>query len=60
MHNVYLFSDMNHGIDLSLIPEAVRPHVVWLISAHDAKERENTLLRETLRRMMAEPSPKKR
>ena len=40
---------MNHDIDLSLIPDSVRPHVVWLISAHDAKEIEIKLLRETLR-----------
>lgn len=40
---------MNHGIDLSQIPEAIRPSVLYLIAAHDAKEIENRLLRETLR-----------
>lgn len=37
---------MNHDIDLRLIPEAVRPHVVWLIASHDAKELENKLLQD--------------
>lgn len=40
---------MSHDINLDLIPESVRASVLRLIQAHDAKEKEIKVLRETLR-----------
>ena len=40
---------MSHDINLDLIPESVRGSVLRLIKAHDAKEQEIKILRETLR-----------